>query len=128
MTAILAGPEFYWGEAPVVRNLVIRNNRFVNIDGSSINLGCHESANSYDNRNILIEGNTFENYGAKGGVGISGKQGTAVLIRNADGVVVRNNKFGPPSPTAPRDAKPLLIEVSRNVVVKGNEGVYNHEP
>ena len=94
MTAILAGPEFYWGEAPAVRNLVIRNNRFINIDGSSINLGCHDSTQSYDNRNILIEGNTFENYGAKGGVGISGKQGTAVLIRNADGVVIRNNKFG----------------------------------
>ena len=128
MTAILAGPEFYWGEAPAVRNLVIRNNHFVNIDGSSINLGCHNSANSYDNRNILIEGNTFENYGAKGGVGISGKQGTAVLIRNADGVVVRNNKFGPPAPTAPRDAKPLLIEVSRNVAVKGNAGVSNDAP
>jgi hypothetical protein len=58
MTAILAGPEFYGGEAPAVRNLVIRN-----------------------------------------------------------------NKFGPPALTAPRDAEPLLIEVSRNVVVKDNDGI-----
>jgi len=60
-------------------------------------------------------------------VGISGKQGTAVLIRNADGVVVRNNKFGPAAPTAPRDAKPLLIEVSRNVIVQDNQGISNDE-
>jgi hypothetical protein len=122
MTAILAGPEFYWGEGPAVRNLIIRSNHFINIDGSSINLGCHHSTNSYDNRNILIEGNTFEKYGAKGGVGISGKQGTAVLIRNADGVIVRNNKFGPPASPDIKSAKPLLIETSRNVVLKDNEG------
>jgi hypothetical protein len=29
MTAILAGPEFYWGEAPAVRNL--RKNELVNL-------------------------------------------------------------------------------------------------
>ena len=125
MTAILAGPEFYWGEAPAVRNLVIRGNRFIDIDGSSINLGCHRSTNSYDNRNILIEGNIFENYGALGGVGISGIQGTAVLIRNADGVVIQHNKFGPPAPTAPQDARPLVIEVSRHVRVTDNEGLAN---
>ena len=123
MTSILAGPEFYWGEGPTVRNLVIRNNRFMNIDGSSINLGCHHSDESFDNRNILIEGNTFEGYGNLGGISLAGKQGTAVLIRNADGVIVRNNTFGPPSPTAPRGAKPLLIEVSRNVVSKDNQGL-----
>jgi hypothetical protein len=43
-------------------------------------------------------------------------------------VVIRNNNFGPPAPTAPRDAKPLLIEVSRNVVVTGNKGVPNDAP
>ena len=84
MASILAGPEFYWGEAPAVRNLVIRNNRFVNIDGSSINLGCHHSNKSYDNLDILIEGNTFENYGSLGGVGISGRQGTAVSRENGN--------------------------------------------
>jgi hypothetical protein len=127
MTAILAGPEFYWGEAPAVRNLVIRNNRFLNVDGSSINLGCHVSEHSYDNRNILIEGNTFEQYGARGGVGIAGRQGTAVLIRNADGVIIRNNTFGPPASTAPAGAKPLVVEVSRHVSVQGNRGVPDEE-
>jgi hypothetical protein len=75
------------------------------------------------NRNILIEGNTFEGYGNLGGVSLAGKQGTAVLIRNADSVIVRDNMFGPPSPTVPRGVKPLLIEVSRNVVVKDNQGL-----
>ena len=123
MTAILAGPEFYWGEGPAVRNLTIRNNRFINIDGSSINLGCHQSDHSYDNMNIVIEGNTFENYGAKGGSGISGRQGTAVLVRNADGVTIRNNTFATPSVTAPANSKPLLIEASRNFLVKDNKGI-----
>lgn len=125
MTAILAGTEFYWGEAPAIHNLIIRNNRFINIDGCSINLGCFKSDNSYDNKNILIEGNTFENYGAVGGVGIAGIQGTAVLIRNADGVVIRNNKFGPPAPTAPKGSKPLVVEVSRNVKIENNTGIDN---
>ena len=123
MTAILAGPEFYWGEAPAVRNLVIRNNRFTNIDGASINLGCHHSEESRDNKNILIEGNVFEHYGARGGIGIVGKQGTAVLIRNADRVTVQNNSFGSPAATAPQDAKPLVIEASRHTTVKDNEGL-----
>ena len=50
MCSILVGPEFYWGEAPGVRNLVIRNNRFVNIDGSSIDIGSHPSEASRDNK------------------------------------------------------------------------------
>jgi hypothetical protein len=126
MTAILVGPEFYWGEAPAVRNLTIRNNHFINIDGSCINIGCFNSDNSYDNKNILIEGNVFENYGAKGGVGISGIQGTAVLIRNADGVVLRNNIFKPAAPTAPKDSKPVVIEVSKNVIFENNVGIINN--
>jgi len=123
MASILVGPEFYWGEAPQVRNLTIRNNKFVNIDGCSINIGCFNSNQSMDNKNILIENNTFESYGAKGGVGISGYQGTAVLVRNADGVIIRNNKFGKPAQTAPKDARPLIVEVSKNVVVEGNTGI-----
>ena len=125
MTAILAGTEFYWGEAPAIHNLVIRNNRFINIDGCSINLGCFKSDNSYDNKNILIEGNTFENYGASGGVGIAGIQGTAVLIRNADGVIIRNNIFKPAATTAPAGAKPVVVEVSRNVKFENNNGIDN---
>jgi hypothetical protein len=123
MCSILVGPEFYWAEAPQVENLIIRNNRFVNIDGCSINIGCHHSEKSRDNKNIVIEGNSFENYGAVGGVGISGRQGTAVLIRNTDGVVVRNNTFGKPAKTAPDDVKPLVIEASENVTVENNKGL-----
>ena len=119
-------PELsFTGEAPAIHNLVIRNNRFINIDGCSINLGCFKSDNSYDNKNILIEGNTFENYGASGGVGIAGIQGTAVLIRNADGVIIRNNIFKPAATTAPAGAKPVVVEVSRNVKFENNNGIDN---
>ena len=121
MCSILVGPEFYWGEAPGVRDLVIRNNRFVNVDGSSIEIGSHPSEASRDNKNILIEGNTFEGYGARGGVGITGQRGTAIRVRNADGVTIRGNAFRP-SPDAPAGAPPVIVEASRNVILTGNDG------
>ena len=120
MTAILVGPEFYWGEAPQVRNLIIRDNRFINIDGSSINIACFNSENSMDNKNILIENNSFVNYGAKGGTSISGKQGTAVLVRNSDGVKILNNTFEPSQAAISMKAPPILVEVSKNVIMEGN--------
>jgi len=124
MTAILVGPEFYWGEAPQVRNLIIRNNKFINIDGSSINIGSHKSENSMDNKNILIENNSFINYGAVGGTGISGKQGVAVLVRNADGVRIINNTFEPSQTAISMNAPPIQVEVSKNVIIKGNTPDY----
>ena len=122
MCSILVGPEFYWGEAPGVRDLVIRGNRFVNVDGSSIEIGSHPSEASRDNTSILIEGNTFEGYGARGGVGITGQRGTAIRVRNADGVTIRGNTFRP-SPDAPAGAPPVIVKASRNVLLTGNDGV-----
>jgi hypothetical protein len=120
MTAILVGPEFYWGEAPQVRNLTIRNNQFINIHGSCINIACFNSENSMDNKNILIENNSFINYGATGGTSISGKQGTAILVRNANGVKIINNTFEPSEAAVVLKASPILVEVSQNVIMEGN--------
>lgn len=125
--AILAGPEFYWGEAPPVRNLTIRNNRFVNVDVSNIYVGVFDSDASTDNRNIVIEGNNFEGYGRQAVMHNQGRRGNAVLVRNADGVTIRGNTFGPPAPGAPPGARRLAVEVSRNVTVRGNTGAPNEE-
>ncbi len=122
MCSILVGPEFYWGEAPGVRNLTIRNNRFLNIDGSSIDIGSHPSEASRDNRNILIEGNTFEGYGARGGVGVTGQRGTAIRVRNADGIVIQGNAFVP-SPDAPLGEPAVRVAASRNITLAGNAGI-----
>ena len=125
--AVLAGPEFYWGEAPPIRNLVVRNNRFVNVDVSNIYIGAFDSEASRDNRAIVIEGNTFEGCGRQAVTHKQGLRGNAVWVRNADGVKIRGNTFGPPAPSAPPGAKPLVVEASRNVSIKGNKGVPDEE-
>jgi len=75
----------------------------------------------------LIEGNTFEGCGRKAVNHKQGLRGNAVWVRNADGVTIRGNTFGPPAPSAPPGAKPLVVEASRNVSVKGNKGVPDEE-
>ena len=123
MPAILAGPEFYWSEAPPVRNLTIRHNRFVNNDVSNIYVACFESQASRDNRNIVIEGNRFEGYGRFPSVARQGRQGVAVHVSNAEGVTIRGNTFGAAAPTAPQDAPRVLVEHSRHVRLGDNTGL-----
>lgn len=113
MASIIVGPEFYWDEGPAVHNLTIRNNTFRNISGTNILIEARTSAESYDLKNIRIEGNTFLGYGHYA-MGVSGKQGSLVFARNTDGLVVENNRIGPADPAAPKVA-PLITEVSRNV-------------
>ena len=113
MASIIVGPEFYWDEGPAVHNLTIRNNTFRNISGTNILIEARTSTESYDLKNIRIEGNTFTGFGHYG-AGISGKQGSLIFARNADGLVVENNRIGPADPAAPKVA-PLVTEVSRNV-------------
>ena len=69
----------------------------------------------------MIEGNTFEGYGAVGGTGITGSRGTAVRVRNADGVTSGATRSRP-SPDAPAGAPPVIVEASRNVTLSGNVG------
>jgi len=118
MASILVGPEFYWDEGPTVRHLVIRNNRFVNVSGSSIVVGAHFSDASYDNRDITIEGNTFVGYGHYG-INVAGKQGVPIFIRNSNGVVIKNNDIGQPDPAAPTVPR-IQVEVSKEVEESGN--------
>ena len=133
MTSILVGPEFYWDEGPAVRHLVIRNNRFENISGSSIFVAAHTTQSEFpqqgksarplpeslDNRDITIEGNTFLDYGHFG-FGIAGRQGVPIYLRNVDGAAVKNNRIASPDPACPR-ADRILVEASKNVIQSGNQ-------
>lgn len=133
MASILVGPEFYWDEGPAVRRLVIRNNRFENISGSSIFVAAHTTESefqtaggsakfpqqSFDNRDITIEGNTFIHYGHYK-LGVAGRQGVPVYLRNVDGAVIRNNTFGMPDPNCPAGNR-ILVEACKNVVQAGNQ-------
>jgi hypothetical protein len=67
MPAVSGGPEFWWGEAPAIHNFTVRNNTFVNCNTRCIDIGAWDVGDPCamrENRNILIEGNTFEHYGA----------------------------------------------------------------
>ena len=131
LPAIAAGPEFYWQEAPAVHHLTVRNCTFTNCDTSNIDVDLFNAdaainggvaCDSYDNRDILIEGNTFTGYGAHGTV-YSTITGCAVHVRYATNVVIRHNVFGDPAPTAPADAPRVLIQHSRNVTIQDNQGL-----
>jgi hypothetical protein len=129
MASILAGPEFYWDEGPAVRHLVIRNNRFEDISGSGIFVAAHTTQSEFpqpnghaqkmpeslDNRDITIEGNTFVNYGHYQ-LGVAGRPGAPIYLRNVDGAVIRNNTIGPPDPACPAGER-IVVEDSKNVKV-----------
>ena len=111
-TALIVGPEFSWGEGPAVQGVKIINITFSNISGPAIYLADIENSNrspSYeemeitssvppatntreDNRNILIEGNTFTNLGTYR-QGIMGIRGLAISVQNATDVSILNNHF-----------------------------------
>jgi hypothetical protein len=121
MPAVFAGAEIWWGEAPAVSNLTIRNCRFVNCNQNNIVVqydGVGSDCNARDNKNILIEGNTFVNYAAHGT-----RTGGAVLVRYGNGVTVQNNDFSQRSPNAPLDVPRLVIEKCDNVVTGTNTGL-----
>jgi hypothetical protein len=132
MTSILVGPEFYWDEGPAVRHLTIRNNRFENISGSSIFVAAHTTEGEFpqhravarpvpeslDNRDMTIEGNTFTNFGHFK-LGIAGRQGVPIYLRNVDGAVIRHNKIEAPDPGSP-EVERILVEGSRNVTRQDN--------
>jgi hypothetical protein len=133
MASVLVGPEFYWDEGPAVKNLVIRNNRFINDSGSNILVGAwltwdefprggfptgRPSSESRDNRNIVIEGNTFSKYGHYE-FGVCGVQGAPILVRNADGVTIRNNVIGAPDPDCPEGPR-ILVKSCDHVIEEGN--------
>ena len=127
LSGLLIGPEFNWGEGYAVDGVRVVNNRFDNVSGTAIVVGDILNAGKpptyaqlvstaapainfqKDNRNIVIQGNTFSNLGTYAH-GITGIRGVAISIENADGVRVIGNHMAPASPLQ-RDA-PVDIVVA----------------
>lgn len=96
MPAILAGPEFFWGEGPELTGLEIRGNTFRNIDAPNISVATFVSPTGIANRGVTIENNTFENYGRTAVIYMAkDPRGAVIHVQNTDGVVIRNNHIGP---------------------------------
>jgi autotransporter-associated beta strand protein len=93
MPGIQCGTETYWHGGPQLINLTIRGNTFEDIGDPALDLGIFTSNNSFDCTNILIEGNTFINNGQHAPYGTFSPRGCAVRVRNANGVIIRNNVF-----------------------------------
>lgn len=121
MPAILGGPKFYWEEGTQVRNLIIRNNLFENISSVNIDIGATKSNTSRSNRNIVIEGNRFLNFGAQKNPGAHRMTGYAIRIQNAVDVTIENNTFVP-SPESPKVSSFIVVEASDRVTVQNNRG------
>jgi uncharacterized protein (TIGR03437 family) len=90
LSALYIGPESYWGSAGYSHNLTIRNNTIRNVGywagstaalvvASNSQYGLTPAGNF---QNILIDGNTFEDFNV-----------TAMFISSVSGVTVSNNTF-----------------------------------
>jgi len=117
MPAIFAGPEFFWGEGPQLRGLIIRKNRFHNIDGPNISVATFDSPAITANQDVTIEDNTFEDYGRLSVV-YNGydRQGVVIKVCNTDRVTIANNHIAPPPLGCPK-VDPLEIETCKDVQV-----------
>lgn len=117
MPGILAGAEFFWGEGPALRGLVIRRNVFRNIDAPNISVATFNSPTGISNRDVTIEDNTFEDYGRFPVVYMSkDPQGVAIQVHNTDGVTIKGNHIAPPGEGCPK-VDPIVVGTCRNVQV-----------
>jgi hypothetical protein len=126
MPGIQAGAEMYWDEGPQTLDLTVRGCTFDNIDCPAVDVGLFESDASYDCRRIRIERNTFR----RGGTLTTARpwmkygyypQGVGVRVRNAVGVVIRDNVFedcaGPN----------IIVQTCRDVEISGNRFSGTHQ-
>lgn len=131
--ALSASAEWYFQEGPPIRNLTVRDNRFLNCNHSNIDMGANPSSgydkptgvppNSRDSRNILIENNYFADFGSYK-TSVFGKYwtvGDAIHVQNAKGVVIRRNTFGRAAATAPKVDK-IRVNDCDDVVLEKNDG------
>jgi hypothetical protein len=133
--AISAGPEAAWMEAPYVHNLTIRNCLFSNNATTCIDIDCYQGMKqcvSYDNQNILIEGNVFRRSGdffetprqdPSNWRTIENFGSLAIHVHHCANVIIRNNDFGDRAPTAPDYNPMVLIAHCRNVTLESNRNL-----
>ena len=135
--AISAAAEWYFQEGPPIRDLTVRNNRFVHCNHSNIEIGASpgsgygvepsgDGAPAHDSTSILIEGNTFEHYGAhQQSVFPYWPIGNAIRVQNASKVIIRNNHVGRPASNAPKTEK-ILVSRCDGVVMENNSNDEAH--
>ena len=124
MPAVSGGPEFYWGEGPAIHKFTVRNNRFVNCNTRCIDIAYFDAGTqcvAKENREILIEGNTFTHWGTHPTIHTGFTPQCPIRISNADGVVIRNNTFEDAG--APERPVRVLIEKSDYVTLDINQNL-----
>lgn len=138
-SAVSAAPEWYFEEGPAMRNLIVRDCKFIGCNHYNIDIGASPQTGvpgadmntvtptadiGHDSTNILIEGCTFTGYGTIPSVfEWSSPVGPAIRISNADHVALHGNSFGPLSAIAPPGTPKVLVKNSTDVVMTGNHGL-----
>lgn len=104
MSAILVEDDAEgWYESGPIRDLTIRNNRFIACKDPVISINPHTSSNKPDewvHENIRIEGNTFE--------------GGGISARNTKGLVIVNNHFTDKTPAIRIDPSCTEVKTEGN--------------
>nr|MDQ2733251.1 right-handed parallel beta-helix repeat-containing protein [Armatimonadota bacterium] len=124
MPAVSGGPEMWWGEGPALHKFTVRNNRFINCNTRCIDIAYFDGGSqciARENRDILIEGNTFIHWGAHDTIHRGFIPQCPIRISNADGVTIRNNTFA--DPVMPDKPVRVLIENSNHVFLEGNHNL-----
>lgn len=129
LAGFLVGPEFAWGEGYSVNNVSFISNIFFNVSGTAILIADQvqslasptfeamikddpDSHSEKDNKNILIQGNTFAHLGTRGR-GIMGIRGTAITVANAANVRILGNHIETLDPSD-RDAPSDIVVSPRS--------------
>ena len=110
-------PNSSRAKAPQLRGLIIRKNRFHNIDGPNISVATFDSPAIVANQDVTIEDNTFEDYGVLPVVyNRYDRQGVVIKVQNTDRVTITHNHIAPPAPSCPK-IDPIEIDTCKNVQV-----------
>jgi Pectate lyase superfamily protein/Right handed beta helix region len=124
MPAIAGGPEFWWGEGPALHEFTVRSNTFVNCNTRCIDIGAWDAGKPCamrENRNILIEGNTFKHWGTHPTIHRGFVPQCPIAVAYSDGVVIRNNTFEDSSVVT--NTVKILIQKSERVTSDGNRNL-----
>lgn len=100
-------PEFDWLESGYSHRVVVRNNVFEACGNPDTAAVMVSGQRAWDQRDIVIEGNTFV-----------GNAATEVSLAQVDSGIVRNNRFGEGRPNA--DYPMIAILSGRQIQVTGN--------
>ena len=137
--AVSAAPEWYFEEGSSIRNLTVRDCTFIGnnhpnivigasplsgVPGTKPNMSDAPENISHDSTKILIEGNSFSGFGTTPSVfEWNWPVGPAVTITCAADVMIRGNTFGPLAESAPKGTRKVLIEKSKDVQFRNNQGI-----